>query len=87
MAGLFGSLGDGQTVRAVAAGAAIACAGAIAIGFGAERYARIVGPPKLAARLPRPPANAIDYATTGKVGGGERREFVVLSPCGDEAGR
>ena len=87
MTGLFGSLGDGQTVRAVAFGAAIACAGATALGLGVERYAEISGPPALAHSLPRPPANATDYATTGSLGGEGRRELVVLGPCGDEAGR
>ena len=87
MAGLFGNLGDGQTIRAVALGAAIACAGAAAIGLGAKRYAETGDTPASAELLPQPPANAIDYATTGKLVREERRAFVVLGPWGDEADR
>ncbi len=75
-------------VRAVAIAAAIACIGATALGVEAERYAEIAGPPAFARLLPRPPANATDYATTGSLGGEEgRHALVVLGPCGDEAGR
>jgi hypothetical protein len=81
--------GDGQTLRAATVTAAMACAVATAFGAAAERYAeRYVdtGGPRISELgLPRPSGNAFDYATTGSIGGGSRRELFVIGPCGDRA--
>ena len=68
---LFGSLGEGKTLRAFGALAAAATLGAIAFGEEAERYAQARRPAVFATSPPKPPAgtfsqtpvNAIDYAT------------------------
>ena len=79
---LFGSLGEGKTVRAFGALAAAATLGAIAFGAEAERYAQAQRPAVLATSPPKPsvagfsqpPVNAVDgTAITGSV----EREFVV----------
>ena len=84
---MLGAFDDGQSVRTVAIGAAIVCASAVFLGLGAEQYAEIEAPRALVGSAARTPVNAIDYATTGSLGGENRQEFVVLGPCGDEADR
>jgi hypothetical protein len=91
MAGFFGNLGDGSTIRAFGLVAAFASVGAIALGVAADHYARTGAPGFLAALIPPPqgsgPAgprtSVIDYATTGLLQPPERRELVVTGPCGD----
>ena len=88
---LFGSLGEGKTVRAFGALATAATLGAIAFGEEAERYAQARRPAVFATSLPKPsvaglsqpPVNAIDYATTGSVEPAAQREIVVLGLRGE----
>ncbi len=93
MAGIFGVLYAGKTVRTVAAGAAVACIAATALGVEAERLAQSAGPTMISNLFPRPlpslglHANAIDFATTGSIQTEGRHELVVLGPCGDQTDR
>ena len=90
---LFGSLGEGKTLRAFGALAAAATLGAIAFGAEAERYAQAQRPAVLATSPPKPsvagfsqpPVNAVDYAITGSVEPMAEREFVVLGPWGEQS--
>ena len=89
MAGLFGILREGKAVRTIAAGAAVACVAATALGVEVERLAQSGGSTMIATLFsgPRPSlglhANAIDFATTGSIQADGRHELVVLGPCGD----
>jgi hypothetical protein len=93
MRGFFGTFGDGRTIRAFGLIAAFASLAAVAFGEAADRYARNEPPGFLTSLLPqlrslglaRPPANAVDYATTGSVQADGRSELVVLGPCSDAA--
>lgn len=93
MAGLFGILGEGKTVRTIAAGAAVAFVAATALGVEVERLAQSGGSTMIGMLFsgPRPSpglhANAIDFATTGSIQADGRRELVVLGPCGDQSDR
>ena len=88
---LFGRLGEGKTVRAFGALAAVATLGAIAFGEEAERYAQARRPAVFATSPPKPsvagfsqpPVNAVDHAATGSVEPAAQRECVVLAPCGE----
>ena len=91
MAILFGILGDGRTMRAFGAVAAVATLRAVAFGGEAERYAQahraalsLTSIPTLeVGRLPQLRAAGVDYATTGSFEPEGRRELVVLGACGD----
>jgi hypothetical protein len=73
MAILFGTMGDGGTVRSFIALAAFASLGAISIGAEAERYAQdhraafslAPEPGSDAQGLPQRRANGIDFGATG----------------------
>jgi hypothetical protein len=92
---LFGSLGDGRTVRAFAAVAGIVSVGAIAIGAETDRYAQahraglsvtsILKPEVVG--LSQPSLAAVDYARTGSFDPGDRRELTALGSCRDALGK
>jgi hypothetical protein len=92
---LFGSLGDGRTMRAFGAVAGFASLGAIAFGGEAERYAQLhragfslmsISKPEVGGP-PQPHLNGVDYATTGSFEPEGRRELVVLGRCNDILGQ
>lgn len=86
MARVFEDWSEGQSLKAAAALAIAACALATAAGTAAERFAerRLEAAGAIAAPIAaRPPANAIDYATTGSIAGESPRGLVVLGPCGE----
>ena len=95
MANIFGVLGEGKTVRAFAAGAAVASLAATVVGFEAERIAQFGGSTIVGSLFPRPQAswrsgglvNAIDLATTGSIRTEGQAQLFVLGPCGDQADR
>ena len=81
---LFGSFGDGRTMRAFAAVAAFASLGAIVSGDEAERYSQVHRSPSPLTEMPRP---NLDYAATGSLEPAGRREIVTLRSCGDILGQ
>jgi hypothetical protein len=92
---LFGTLGDGRTVRALGAVAAVASLGAIGIGAEAERYAQTHRaalsfapiPNSEPVGLPQLRLNGVDYATTGSLEPEGQRAVVVLGTCSDNLGQ
>jgi hypothetical protein len=95
MTKLFGNLGDGGTIRAFGAVAAVASLGAIAFGAEAERYAQAHRPALPLTSIPEPSnaalwelrLNTVDYGATGSIEPGGQREPVVLGSCGDISGQ
>jgi hypothetical protein len=89
---LFGNLGDGRTVRAFGAVAAVAGLGAIAIGAEAERYALTHHAVLFLTSIPDTEVDGssqlrfdgVDYAATGSLG---QRALVVLGTCNDILGQ
>jgi hypothetical protein len=92
---LFGNLGDGRTVRAFGAVAAVAGLGAIAIGAEAERYALTHRAVLFLTSVPHTELDGssqlrfdgVDYAATGSLEPGGQRALVVLGTCSDILGQ
>jgi hypothetical protein len=95
MTNLFGNLGDGGTIRAFGAVAAVASLGAIAFGGEAERYAQVHRPASPLTSISEPNnaaswelrLNAVDYGATGSFEPGGQREPATLGSCGDISGQ
>jgi hypothetical protein len=95
MTNLLGNLGDGGTIRAFGAVAAVASLGAIALGGEAERYAQVHRPALPVTSIPAPNnaaswelrLNVVDYGATGSFEPGGQRELRGLGSCDDISGQ
>jgi hypothetical protein len=91
---LFGNLGDGRTIRAFGAVAAVASLGAITFGGEAELYAQVHRPALPLTSIPEPNnaglwelrPNAVDFGATGSLEAGGQRKLAPGS-CGDFLGQ